>query len=71
MHDTFILQFTWKNKYVIIVKQLDKDHALLIFKTHYKADVIKSYGIGTETEKKDYLKGTSCLETAPDIHGTY
>lgn len=56
---------------MIIVKQLDKDHALLIFKTHYKADVIKSYGIGTETEKKDYLKGTSCLETAPDIHGTY
>lgn len=36
------LKFTWKNKYVIIVKQLDKDYTLLMFKTHYKANVIKS-----------------------------
>lgn len=56
--DKFILKFTWKNKHTIIVKQLDKDHTLLILKTCYEANGMKSAWNWHRNGKTDHPKGT-------------
>lgn len=56
--DKFVLKFTWKNKHMIVVKWLDKDHTLLILKTCCKANGMKSARNWHRNGKTDHPKGT-------------